>query len=107
VLAAIRRQAGDLLVTVRVTPRAHVDAIDGAAVLADGSRALQVRVRAVPEDGRANAAVAALLATSLGVPKPNVTLASGASRRLKSFRIASADAGLEATLAALLGGPED
>ncbi|WP_239805317.1 DUF167 domain-containing protein [Croceicoccus hydrothermalis] len=72
---------GDML-AVRVTPRADRDALR----IADG--AVSARVRAVPEDGRANAAVAALIARAMGVAKGRVVLIDGQTSRLKRFRIA-------------------
>ncbi|MBI1237834.1 MAG: hypothetical protein GC199_00675 [Alphaproteobacteria bacterium] len=72
---------------VRVTPKARREAIVGLRALADGGSAIAVQVRAAPEDGAANAAVAALLAQSLSVAKSAVALASGATSRQKMFRI--------------------
>ena len=46
---------------VRLTPRASKDGIDGLKEIADGA-CVQARVRAVPEDGKANAALLELLA---------------------------------------------
>ena len=57
-------------VRVRVTPRGGRDALDGVETLADGRAVLKVRVRAVPEDGAANAAVTALLAQALRAARP-------------------------------------
>ncbi len=70
------------MLAVRVTPRADRDALR----IADG--AVSARVRAVPEDGRANAAVAALIARAMGVAKGRVVLIDGQTSRLKRFRIA-------------------
>jgi uncharacterized protein YggU (UPF0235/DUF167 family) len=53
-------------------PRASRDAIVGWL---DG--ALKVRVAAPPQDGRANAALEALLAAALGIPKSAVRVAAG------------------------------
>ena len=69
-------------IAVRVTPRASRDSID---VTGDGG--LQVRVTAVPEDGKANAAVTKLLARALGVAKSELTLVRGATSRDKVFRV--------------------
>ncbi len=44
-------------------------------------------VTAAPEDGRANAAVAELLARALGVAKSRLTLVRGAGARDKLFRL--------------------
>jgi uncharacterized protein YggU (UPF0235/DUF167 family) len=63
-------------VSVRVTPRSAKDEIVGWK-----SGALHVRVTAPPERGKANAAVCALLAHTLGVPKSAITAAApGATR---------------------------
>jgi uncharacterized protein YggU (UPF0235/DUF167 family) len=51
----------------------------------DGSLTIYVRERAI--DGKATDAVARLLAEHLGVPQSRVDLVSGASSRLKRFRI--------------------
>jgi uncharacterized protein (TIGR00251 family) len=45
--------------------------------------AWKVRVSAPPEDGRANAAVVALLAERLGLPRRNVSIVSGLASRDK------------------------
>jgi len=73
---------------VRLTPKGGRDAVEGWAQSADGSSHLKARVRAVPEDGKANAALIALLAASLDVPKSTVRIASGATARLKRVEIA-------------------
>jgi uncharacterized protein YggU (UPF0235/DUF167 family) len=54
-------------------------------VAADGALTVYVRERAV--DGKATEAVHKLLADHLGVPKSRVELVSGATSRLKRFRI--------------------
>ena len=67
---------------VRVIPRAARDELAG---LRDGR--LLVRVTAPPLDGRANAAVCALLAKAAGVPKGAVCVVRGAGSRDKRVRI--------------------
>lgn len=69
--------------TVRVTPKAGRNEIAGRR--ADG--ALLVRVTAAPEDGRANAAVCALIAGSLGVSKGSVRVARGGTSRDKVIEV--------------------
>lgn len=73
---------------VRVTPNAGADRIEGAETRDDGEAVLRVRVAAVPDRGKANAAVAALVAKALGLPKSAVTLVSGDTARLKTLAIA-------------------
>lgn len=72
----------DLLVQVRLQPRASADAIVGVH-----AGALKVRVTAPPVEGAANRRAIALLAAAFSVAKSRVTLESGAGSRDKRFRI--------------------
>lgn len=83
-----RAAAGGILLDIRVTPKSGRDAIDGVEQLADGQRVLKLRVRALPTEGQANAAVVALIAKALKLPKSNVTLERGGAARVKSLRLA-------------------
>lgn len=76
-----------LEVRVRVTPKGGRDAIDGMSQLSDGRDVLKVRVRVAPEDGAANAAVGKLLASAAGIAPSQVALVSGATARVKTFRL--------------------
>jgi uncharacterized protein YggU (UPF0235/DUF167 family) len=80
------RGAGPVLIPVRVTPGARREAIEAAAA-PDGTPMLRVAVRAVAEDGRANAAVCALVAEALGLARSAVSVARGASGRQKLLRV--------------------
>jgi YggT family protein len=95
------RNDGLTLVT-RLTPKSSRDGIDGIATLADGRAILKVRVRVVPEAGAANAALLVLLAKSLKLPGSSLTLATGATARLKTIHIAGNPAELAESLAALV-----
>ncbi len=75
------------LLFLRVTPNAGRDAIDGAETRDDGSTVLRLRVAAVPDKGKANAAVLALLARTLRLPKSALTLVSGETARIKTVRV--------------------
>ncbi|HVV61407.1 MAG TPA: DUF167 family protein [Pseudolabrys sp.] len=79
--------AGGVSLLVRLTPRGGRDAVDGVELLGDGRAVLKVRVRAVPSEGEANAALGRLIAKALGVPSRDVTLAAGASSRIKRLVI--------------------
>lgn len=68
-------------IALRVTPKASRNAIVQAE---DGLRAY---VTVAPEDGKANAAVAKLLAKALGVAKTRLTLIRGQTARDKVFRL--------------------
>jgi uncharacterized protein (TIGR00251 family) len=89
-------------VQVRLTPRAARDRIDGLMLEADGSASLKVAVTAVPESGKANAALVALLAKAWKQPKSAVTIASGAGSRRKTLFVAGDPAKLLASLDAWL-----
>ena len=80
--------AASRLIRVKVTPKASRNQVQ-EVVQEDGSTLYAVRVTAVPEDGKANVAVVALLAKHLGVAKSQLTLTSGASARLKTFKISA------------------
>lgn len=75
---AIRALAdGEGRLAVRVTPGARVETLEIA-----GGRLL-AKVRAKPEDGKANVAVIALLAAGLGLAPSRLTLLRGATSREK------------------------
>lgn len=78
---------------VRVIPRAARDELAG---MRDGR--LLVRVSAPPVDGRANAAVCALLAKAAGVPRGAVSVVRGASARDKRVRIEGDELAVRAAL---------
>jgi uncharacterized protein YggU (UPF0235/DUF167 family) len=87
-----------LSLSIRLTPKGGRDAIDGIERLADGRAVLKVRVRAAPSEGAANAALIRLVAQALDVAPRQVTLAAGASARIKRLTIAGDGAKLAAAL---------
>jgi uncharacterized protein YggU (UPF0235/DUF167 family) len=86
-----REKDGAIELRVRLTPKAARDGIEGVERLADGALVLKARVRAVPEKGKANAALCALVAKALSLPKGSVAVTAGARARLKTVTV-SADA---------------
>jgi len=90
---------------VRAQPNASKDAVEGLGEEASGQRYLKVRVRAAPEKGRANAAIEALLAKVLGLPRSAVSVEKGETQRIKTVRI-SADASIRQALEVLTGEPD-
>jgi len=94
----VRRTEGGVTVALRVQPRARRAAIEGIVTDADGGAALKVAVTAPPEDGKANAAVVALLARAWRVPKGAVTVIRGAAARHKTVRVEGEPAALEAAI---------
>jgi uncharacterized protein YggU (UPF0235/DUF167 family) len=77
-------------------PKSARDAIEGVETGADGRAVLKLRVRAAPQDGKANAAIEALLARALGVAPSRVSVIAGHAARLKRVRV---DTGGEAPAA--------
>lgn len=73
--------------TVRVTPNASADTVQERAEDDAGRVFLKVKVRAVPEGGKANRAVEKLLAKALGVPKSAVRVVTGETSRIKGVDI--------------------
>jgi uncharacterized protein len=67
---------GCVIVRVRLTPKSSVEGVDGVAPSAEGA-AFAARVRAVPAEGEANAAVEKLIARWLDVPKSSVRVTAG------------------------------
>ena len=87
---------------VKLTPRGGADRIDGWVRDAAGQAVLKIRVRVPPEDGKANAALIALIAKTAGRPASSVRIVSGHTARTKILEIDGFDA---AGLAAAFGEP--
>ncbi len=68
-------------IAVRVTPRAARERIEVAGGV------IRIYVTVVPEGGKANAAVQALLARALGLAKTRLVLIRGETSRDKLFRV--------------------
>lgn len=86
---------------LRVTPNAGRDSFDGIEIRDDASIVLRIRVSAVPDKGKANAAVIALLAKALRLPKSSISLVSGETARHKTVLISGAAEHLVQKLSAL------
>ena len=76
-----------LLLAVRLIPKSSRNEICGIEKLADGRTVLKVRVRAVPQDGEANAALLRLLAKALHISASAVRIEAGPSSRLKTLHL--------------------
>ena len=100
--ACYRLTATGLIIHLRVTPNAGVDRIEGVETRDDGQLVLRLRVRAVPDKGKANAGAEALLAGALGVAKGKVRVIAGETARLKTVVVDGDGAELGRRLEALL-----
>ncbi len=76
-----------LRLSVRLTPNGGRDCIDGIESDAEGDTFLKARVCAVPENGKANKALVALLSKKLRVAKSAISFISGETARKKILRI--------------------
>lgn len=102
-MSAWTATADGVTVAVRLTPKGGRDAIDGVETLSDGRAVLKARVRSLPMDGEANAALERLLAKMLGVPARHVTIVSGATSRIKRVKIVGDPRALTAALEKIAG----
>ena len=75
-------------INIKLTPKASSDRIGDIRPGTDGAAVLTVYVTAVPENGKANAAMIALLAKSWRLPKSAFAIVTGETSRLKRVRIA-------------------
>ena len=75
---------------IRLQPKASADRIDGCERLEDGTSLLRCRVTAVPEKGKANAALVTLLAKTWRIPKSSIAIVSGETDRNKTIEIGKA-----------------
>jgi hypothetical protein len=100
---ALTAHGDHVRLTVRLTPNGGRDAVDGLETAADGEEFLKVRVRAVPEKGKANQALIAFLAKTLGLAKSRLSLISGETQRKKILRIEGDSEDLMRRLAELDG----
>jgi uncharacterized protein (TIGR00251 family) len=78
----VRAVEGGVAIAVKAVPGAKRDGIAGVL----GTR-LKVRVSAPPEDGRANAAICAVIAAALGVKPRAVTVVTGHASAEKQIRV--------------------
>ncbi len=74
-----------LILFVHLIPKASVDRIMGIESRDNGKQYLVVRLRAVPEDGKANKALIQFLAKQWKIPSSCITLKNGATSRYKQL----------------------
>ena len=72
---------------MHLTPKAGADEVLGVAEREMGQTVLRARVRAAPEAGKANAALARLIAEWLGEAKSKGEIVSGGKSRLKQVLV--------------------
>ncbi len=87
VVAAVVDSVSGARLAVRLTPKASRNEIGQIVADADGGAVLKVSVTTVPEDGKANAALIALLSKSWKIAKSKITITAGATDRRKTLFI--------------------
>jgi len=97
----IRQTETGVALAVRLTPKAARDAVEGVVEFG-GDPVLKARVRAVPENGRANKALEVLIADWLDVPRSAVSVIHGAKARIKIVAVDGSAIGLSALIATRL-----
>lgn len=83
---AVKQAKGGALLEVEVVPAASESRFPAGFNAWRGR--IEAKVRAPPEDGRANAELCALVAEALGVASAHVRVASGATSRRKGIHVA-------------------
>ncbi len=101
-LPATRKPDGVIL-HIRLTPKSSAARIAGVEDYG-GKPVLKAYVRTPPEDGKANAALLALVTDWLQVPKSAVGLAAGQKSRLKTVAVSGEPDKLLEKISGLLAG---
>jgi len=102
-VSSISVHADHIGLSIKLTPNGGRDAIDGIETDAEGNAFLKARVSAVPEDGKANKALIALLSKKLRVPKSSISFISGETARKKILRIDGDPEDLKMKIESLIG----
>ena len=92
------------VLNVHLTPNASRDEITGTDNYRNKSGRLRVKVRAVPERGKANQALCRLLAKYFKLPKSSLEVISGHKSRTKRVLIRRASEDFEKKLEQILKG---
>ena len=79
--------ANGLLIDLNVTPKASSNKIGDVVQDSQGHAILKVYVTAVPDNGKANAAVIKLLAKVWKIPKTSLAIVRGQTHRRKTIEI--------------------
>ena len=79
---------GGVRLTLRLTPRASRNGVDGIIQDAEGRPLLKLRLVAPPVEGAANEALIAYLAKALSLRKADITIRSGETSRVKILHLA-------------------
>ena len=82
----LKQTSSGITFAVKVQPRARQNAVTGTV-----GGALKLALKVAPVEGKANQAMIEFLADFFDIPRSSVTIASGATSRLKVIRISGAN----------------
>ena len=82
---------GDLILYIRLTPAASKNEIKGVEIDLLGDTYIKATVTAIPENGKANAALIKLLSKTYKIPKSAMIVDKGAKGRMKMIKIRSSE----------------
>lgn len=97
----VRASTTGIELHVRLTPKSAHDRVDGVELRGD-QPFLKVRVRAVPEDGKANTALEKLIADWIGIARGQVKLTAGQTARIKTIAVTGDPDALRQTIEDLI-----
>jgi uncharacterized protein YggU (UPF0235/DUF167 family) len=100
-VSRVRTTGATLSFRLRLTAKGGRDAVEGWAHGADGAQYLKARVAAVPEHGKANDALIALLSKTFDIAKSTIHIVAGHNARLKTIKIGPAPQTLTARIEAM------
>lgn len=78
---------GEVYIRVKVQASAPKSEYVEAFTDSEGEECLKVKIRAVPERGKANKELIQFLAKKLDIPKKNITIIAGEKNTLKLIKI--------------------
>lgn len=72
---------------IKVLPKSPKNEVVEILDDADGEKTIKIRIKAIPEKGKANAELIKFLSKELSVPRDKISIISGKTEQLKLIRI--------------------
>ncbi|MDA1060416.1 MAG: DUF167 domain-containing protein [bacterium] len=72
---------------IKVIPKSPKSEIVETMTDGDGEETIKIRIKAVPEKGKANAELIRFLSKEYNVPRSNIAIISGKTEQIKLIRI--------------------
>lgn len=72
---------------IKVIPKSSKNEITEIMEDTEGEQTIKIRIKAVPEKGKANAELIKFLSKELNIPKQNIKILSGKTEQLKLVKI--------------------